>query len=142
MPCKEIPLFTRCPSKKAARKTMSMSTRNFPVTEFVLGRTTCPALPEQRTCLLNGKFAAMRDVESCLEGRIGQLSDAKCHKIHQRELSRLKRASLASLFSAPPPAVLALLLGRFFPPPYVPIHSLPSSFTPVGVIPPPQAPPL
>lgn len=65
-------------------KTIPMSTRNFPPRHQVSSwAQNMPRVPEQRTCQLNRKFADMKAVERGSKDTRGQLSDAKCHKIHQ-----------------------------------------------------------
>lgn len=83
VPCKEIRLFTRYPWK-TARKTIPMSTRNFPPRHQVSsGAQNMPSVLKQRTCQLKRKFATIKEVEPGLKCTGGQLPDTKCHKIHQ-----------------------------------------------------------
>lgn len=60
MPCKEIRVYMRYPSK-TARKTIPRSPRNFPPRHQVSFRAQImSSVPEQRTCQLNIKFAATK----------------------------------------------------------------------------------
>ncbi len=71
MPCKEIRLYTRYPSK-TARKTIPLSPRNFPPRHQVSsGAQNMPSVPEQRTCQLSRKFAAAKEVDRGFKGTRG-----------------------------------------------------------------------
>lgn len=63
MPCKEIRLYLRYPSK-TARKTIPLSPRNFPPRHQVSSRAqNMSSVPEQRTSPLNGKLATCKEEE-------------------------------------------------------------------------------
>lgn len=139
MPCREIRLY---PSN-TARKTIALSPRNFPPRHQVSSRAqNMPSVPEQRTCQLNRKFAATKGggtwfysvrENSCPMQNVIKSISARSPWWKER------------LFASPsllPPTVLARFLRRFvrFTRFFLLLtspHTLPSSFTPVGVISPP-----